>query len=173
MSWGTHHAQSEEFASQAEVALRKGDKALATELYRLSAEAESHALNELDPSKTRTLGITAVSAAALWSKAKELKQAEHVAYTWLASKLLPDFAIAQLQELLQSIWHERSFQQANIDFIQGQITLSLAGGEISMGAAPLSLIHQKANEVCSFFYRIIEMILGHPFCMRIPVETCH
>ena len=166
MSWATHHSQSEKSASQAEAAFKKGDKARAMDFYRLSAEAEERALNELDPGKTRTLGITAVSAASLWFKAKEFKHAEQIAYGWLASNLLPDFATAQLQELLQTLWHERSFQQAKINFVQGRITISLAGGEVSMGAAPLSLIHQKANEVCNFFYRIIEMLLGHPFRKR-------
>ena len=73
MSWAAHLSQSEELASQAEVALRNGDSARAIGLYRLSAEAEERALNELDRSKTRTLGITVVSASSLWFKAKELK----------------------------------------------------------------------------------------------------
>ena len=166
MSWATYHSQSEEFASQAEVASRNGDSALAIELYRLSAEAEERALNELDRSKTRTLGITVVSASSLWFKSKDFKQAEHMAHSWIASKLLPDFAIEHLQELLQTIWHERNFQQSGIDFLQGQVTISLSGGEVSMGAAPLWLIHHKENEVCNFFYRIIEMILGRPFRKR-------
>ncbi len=166
MSWATHHSQSEKFASQAEAALKKGDRARAIELYRLSAEEEERALNELDHSKTRTLGITIISASSLWFKAKEFKQAEQIAYHWLASNLLPDFASAKLQELLQTVWHERNFQQAGIDFVQGQVTLSLDGGEVSVGAAPLWLVHHKANEVCNFFYRIIEMMLDRPFRKR-------
>jgi hypothetical protein len=79
MSWAIHHAQSEELASQAEAALRKGDRDGALELYRLSAKEEEHALDALDPSKTRTLGITVVSAASLWFKANEWKQVERVA----------------------------------------------------------------------------------------------
>jgi len=107
MSWASHHSQSEEFASQAETALRTGDSGLARRLYRLAAEAEERALHELDRSKTRTLGITAVSASSLWFKAKELKQAEQIAHSWLASTHLPDFATAQLQELLQTLWNEK------------------------------------------------------------------
>jgi len=51
MSWAIHHSQSEELASQAEVSLKKGNREIAKELYRLSAEAEERALEELNPSK--------------------------------------------------------------------------------------------------------------------------
>ncbi len=48
MSWAIHHAQSEELASQAEAALKKGDRDGALELYRLSAKEEERALDALD-----------------------------------------------------------------------------------------------------------------------------
>jgi hypothetical protein len=166
MSWAIHHSQSEELASQAEVAFKKGDRDSARNLYRLSAEAEERAIEVLDPSKTRTLGITVVSATSLWFKAEELQQVERVACRWLASGLLPAFATAQLQELLQTIWHERDLRQAGIEFVRGQVTIALDGGEVSLGAAPLRLVHHKANEVCNFFYRIIEMTLHRPFRRR-------
>jgi len=102
MSWAIHHAQSEELASQAEAALRNGDRDGTLEFYRLAARAEERALDALDPGKTRTLGITVVSVASLWFKAHEWKQAERVACRWIAADLLPDFAIAQLKEILQT-----------------------------------------------------------------------
>ena len=102
MSWAIHHAQSEELASQAEAALRQGDRNGALDLYRLSAKEEERALDALDPSKTRTLGITVVSVASLWFKAHEWKQVECVACRWIAADLLPDFAIAQLEEIIQT-----------------------------------------------------------------------
>jgi hypothetical protein len=166
MSWAIHHSKSEGLASQAEVAFKQGNREKAIVLYRLSAEAEEHALEALDSSKTRTLGITAVSAASLWFKAEELQQAERVACRWIASGLLPAFATVQLQELLQTIWHERDVRQSGIEFVRGQVTIALAGGEVSLGAAPLWLVHRKANEVCNFFYHIIEMALNRPFRRR-------
>ncbi|BAS59512.1 hypothetical protein NIES2135_09580 [Leptolyngbya boryana NIES-2135] len=56
--------------------------------------------------KTRTLGITVVSAVSLWSKAREYGIAERLAYCWLATDLLPPFAVQELRELLQAIWRE-------------------------------------------------------------------
>lgn len=112
MSWRIHHANSEQYASQAEAALRQRDTARATALYRQAAEEETAALAALDPAKPRTLGITAVSAASLWYKAHELAEAEHVAYQWIATKLLPPFAVEQLRTLLQTVWAERAQHQA-------------------------------------------------------------
>jgi hypothetical protein len=166
MSWAIHHSQSEELASQAEAALKKGDRDRAIELYRLSAQEEERALDALDPNKTRTLGITVVSAASLWFKANELKQVERVAYRWIVADLLPDFAVVQLQEALQTTWHKRDFQQSGVEFMRGQVTVSLSGGEVSRGAAPLELVHQQAKNICDFFYHIIEMTLNRPFRKR-------
>lgn len=106
MSWQEHHAQSEQYASLAEEANRTADIKRARELYRLAAESEVRALEALDRGKTRTLGITIVSAVALWFKAAEFGTAEQLAYRWLATDLLPSFAIQELRELLQAIWQE-------------------------------------------------------------------
>ena len=166
MSWAIHHSQSEELASQAEAALKKGNRDRAIEIYRLSAKEEERALDALDPNKIRTLGITVVSAASLWFKANELKQVERVACRWIAADLLPDFAVVQLQEALQTTWHKRDFQQSGIEFMRGQVTVSLSGGEVSRGAAQLELVHKQANKIRNFFYCIIEMTLNRPFRKR-------
>ncbi len=111
MSWALHHSQSEHYTNLAEEALREQNNAHAIELYRLAAEAEILALEALEPSKTRTIGITAVSAASLLYKAQEFRKAEQLAYQWLITDLLPAFAIRQLQELLQAIWSSRELVQ--------------------------------------------------------------
>ncbi|RUS92344.1 hypothetical protein DSM106972_099450 [Dulcicalothrix desertica PCC 7102] len=111
MSWVSHHSQSEHYANLAEEALREQNNARAIELYRLAAEAEILALEALEPTKTRTIGITAVSAASLLYKAQEFRSSEQLAYQWLITDLLPAFAIRQLQELLQVIWSSRELVQ--------------------------------------------------------------
>src|SRR5919197_197790 len=58
MTWADHHTQSERLAAEAELAVRQGAAAQAVDLYRLAAEAEARALAALDPTKTRTLGIS-------------------------------------------------------------------------------------------------------------------
>lgn len=158
-----HHSESERYASQAEVALREGNSDRAVELYALAAEADERALNDLDKTKKRTLGITAISAASLWFKAREFSKAEHVAYQWLGSQLLPPFAIDQLQTLLQTIWSEQTREKAGIKFTQGEVLVSVSGGDVVKGGAPLELILRKVNEVSKLFYRTVEMLLDLPF----------
>ena len=103
MSWIEHHERSERLASQAEIAARKGRRDEAQALYARAADAEENAIADLDPSKARTLGISAVSAASLHYKANRLARAESVAVRWLGFEALPAFAKDQLRLLLQSI----------------------------------------------------------------------
>lgn len=166
MSWIMHHSQSEEFASQAEIALRSGNKDRAIELFRMAAEQESFALSYLSLDKVRTLGITAVSAASLWFKAGEFRQVERIIYQWLARDILPEFATLQLQSILQAAWNEQLFRQSGIEFVRGEILVSVGGGEVVTGAAPLELVHRKVNEVSNIFYRTIEMLLALPLRRR-------
>jgi hypothetical protein len=111
MSWSLHHSESENYAGLAEEASKQADIQQALEFYRLAAQAETQALDSLESDKYRTIGITAVSAVSLWFKAQELRQAEQLAYQWLMTDLLPEFAIHQLRELLQRIWVEKELQK--------------------------------------------------------------
>ncbi len=63
MTWLEQHRESERFAADAEMAERRGSREEARRLYSQAAQAEERALDQLDPSKLRTYGISAVSAA--------------------------------------------------------------------------------------------------------------
>ena len=103
MSWLEHHAASEQHAAAAEAEARSGNHSLAQQLYAKAAEAEAQGLEALDPAKTRTYGITAVSAVALYHKAARSEPAAALARRCLASAELPGFARRQLAELLDAI----------------------------------------------------------------------
>jgi hypothetical protein len=166
MSWTMNHSQSEQYASLAELAVRQGDADRAVALYKLAAEAEVRALVDLDKSKKRTLGITAVSAASLWYKAHESIKAQTVAHQWLATGELPSFAIEQLQSLLQTIWSDIAYEKVGVKFTKGEVLVSLSGGEVVVGGAPLDLILRKVDEVRGFFYRTVELLLNIPLRKR-------
>ncbi len=166
MSWLSWHEMSERFASNAHVAAREGGRDQASHLFRRAAEAEGKAIEELDPSKTRTLGITAVSVVALWFKANELIEAERAAMRWLTSDRLPSFAIGQLRHLVQSIWIAQAMQNAGVSFIPGQVIVSVKGGQTVVGGAPLDLIIEKVEAVQALFYRTIEYLKGVPHRRR-------
>lgn len=166
MSWAEFHRQSEQLASEADTAVRLGDRDRATELYARAAEAETRALSELDPAKTRTLGISTVSATALWYKAHRFDEAQAIAYQWLATGQLPLFAQEQLKNLLQSIWSEIVRERARVKFAPDQVTVSVKGGEVVEGGAPLDLIVEKVQTVQSLFYRTAEYLKGLPHRRR-------
>ncbi|MCB2263111.1 MAG: hypothetical protein LGR52_09265 [Candidatus Thiosymbion ectosymbiont of Robbea hypermnestra] len=146
MSWLEHHRLSESRAAAAEEALRQGDRALAEELYAEAAEAEKAALADLDPSKTRTLGVCAVSAVSLYYKATCFQDAETLAINWMASASLPGFAKEQLRNLLQSVWSEQVRERAGVRFVPGQVMISVKGGVTDVGEAVDDVIGPMVNK---------------------------
>jgi DNA-binding XRE family transcriptional regulator len=115
MSWSKSHADSERLAAEAQLAARRGDSELARKLYAKAARAEVEAIAKIDKSKVRTLGVTVVSAAALWYKAGEFAEAESIAYQWLRSRQLPPFASDQLRKTLEEVWNREGFKARGIE----------------------------------------------------------
>ncbi|MBO1056393.1 MAG: hypothetical protein HEQ27_07640 [Dolichospermum sp. JUN01] len=163
MSWLEHHTRSEKYASQAEDLGRRGEFNRAAELYCLAADAEVCALEDLAHNKTRTIGITAVSSASLYFKAREFKQAKRIAHRYLATELLPPFAVEQLEELIQVIRFEESLAKSGIEFLEGEVLVSVSGGEVIYGGAPLDLILDKVKDISNIFYRTTEWLLEKEF----------
>ena len=160
MTWLQFHAESETRAIEAKIALADNDESRAADLYRQAAELEQKALDSLESNKTRTRGITAVSAVALWYKANEYTAAECLAYGLLADGGMPDFARDQLRNLVQAIWTEHTKREAGVAFLPGQVSVSVKGGEVVTGGAPLDLIVDKVQSIQSIFYRTIEYLTG-------------
>lgn len=163
MSWLTHHQTSEEAASEAHAARRRGDDTRATSLFAQAAQAELLALDHLSlVEKPRTFGVTAVSAAALLYKAEQPRAAEQLAHSMLGQSGLPDFATDQLREILQSIWNEQAQAIAGVRFVPGQVTVSVDGGEVVRGGAPLDLVVERVQTIQSIFYRTAEFLKNLP-----------
>ena len=163
MSWLTHHQTSEEAASEAHAARRRGDDTRATSLFAQAAQAELLALDHLSlAEKPRTFGVTAVSAAALLYKAEQPRAAEQLAHSMLGQSGLPDFATDQLREILQSIWNEQAQATAGVRFVPGQVTVSVDGGEVVRGGAPLDLVVERVQTIQSIFYRTAEFLKNLP-----------
>lgn len=160
MTWADWHQRSETLASEASLARQAGQIDRAQALYAQAAEAEERALRELDPSKARTRGITAISAVSLWFKAREHQHAEQLAFSMLASDKLLQFAAVDLRTLVQAIWTEGSKIQAGVSFLPGQVFVSVRGGEVITGGAPLDLIVDKVQTIQALFYRTIEFVKG-------------
>lgn len=156
------HLESERLASAAHQALRAGDTEAARELFSRAAVAEVQAYRVTDKERPRTTGILAVSAAALWYKSGKLQEAERFAHEASGLPHLPSFARQQLRELLQAIWNERAQLEAGISFAPGQVMISVQGGQVVTGGAPLDLILNKVQVVQNLFYRIAEYLSDVP-----------
>ncbi len=165
MSWSECHQKSERLAAEAQgVSLTFPDRA--QKLYAEAAKAEASALMDLDATKKRTLGVTAVSAVALWCKAREFAEAQKLAHQVLSAFELPGFAREQLQGLLQTIWSEEIRQKADAKFTDGAVLVSVGGGEILTGGAPLDLVVSKVELLQSIFFRTVEFLQHMPHRKR-------
>lgn len=162
MTWIEYHRQSEGFASEAEIAVRSRQHSRALQLYAKAAQAEETALQYVEPSKQRTYGITAVSAVSLYFKASQYDLARNFAYRCLGSGRLPAFAIQQIDELLDSI----KIEQAGVGLNGARILLSLAGGDLIPGGAPLDLVIAKAQKMKALLYRTTEYLKKIPHRRR-------
>ncbi|WP_262027238.1 hypothetical protein [Microvirga sp. Mcv34] len=166
MPWSDYHRRSEAIASQAFIAKAAGDHQQASHLYEEAAKAEQSALFEVDSGKHRTFGITAVSAVSLWYKSGKFDEAERLAYYALNDSRLPSFALKELRLLVQAIWTEGSKREANLTFLPGQITVSIKGGQVVTGGAPLDLIVEKTQTIQAIFYRSMEYEQKLPFRLK-------
>src|SRR5262245_8202045 len=162
MTWQTHHTESERLAGDAEMLVRRGDYAGSQQLFQRAAEAEMRALEVIGRDKQRTYGVTAVSAVALWYKARELKNAERVAHEIIAQGSLTEFAIEQLRLLLQMTWNEEAAGRRGVRFAPGQVLVAIKGGDVVHGGAPIDLVLDKVQTVQSMFYRAVELLKNMP-----------
>lgn len=166
MSWDRHHSRSEALSIDAEAARRDGQPQRAEDLYREAATEETKAFDELSSDKERTRGITAVSAVALWYKGRDYTTAERLAHQWLAAGQLPRFAEGQLRELLHVVWSAQGAERSGVRFVPGDVLVSVKGGHIIYGGAPLDLIIQKVEGIQAVLFRTVEMLLDRPLRRR-------
>ena len=158
MTWIEHHRTSETRASEAEGYWRLGHREDARALYASAAVSEEQALGDLDLSKARTYGITAVSAASLYFKAGQLDSAERIAMASMAFDQLPAFARHQLRHILQVIWAERERHASGLRFAPGQLMVSVSGEHVVTGGAPLHPILDKVKTIDSMHCRTVEFL---------------
>lgn len=163
MNWLDWHRKSENCAAEASAQILKGNRSGAILSYREAAEWELQALALIPAAKERTRGIIAVSAAALWMKSEDFISAEKHCIKILSDCCLSDVFVEQIRAIVQSIWLSMAKLKSGITFYPGQVTVSIKGGEVITGGAPLDLVVEKVQTIQSIFYRTIEAAQGLPF----------
>jgi len=96
------HNQAQSLSSEAALLKAAGHTKRAAELYRVAAEHERIALAAVPPDQLRWMGVLAVSLAALEFKGGNLEAAAETCLRYLGRTDLPDFARAQLEEILRA-----------------------------------------------------------------------
>ncbi len=162
MSWREHHQRSEQYAILAESRSLLGDLERSRLFFRQAAEAEQQALADLDPHKTRTFGISAVSAVSLLYRAQELEDACQLAHRYLGGGLLPEFAALQLQTLLQEMWAQNSTSLLPLERTEDPILIGMRGGRVIEGGAPITWVLERAATMRKLLLRSAEELRGLP-----------
>jgi hypothetical protein len=64
------------------------------------------------------------------------------------------------------VWTAEAAEQAGVKFVSGDIFVSVKGGQVIYGGAPLDLIVQKVEGIQAVLFRTVEMLLDRPFRKR-------
>jgi hypothetical protein len=169
MSWTDLHRQSTELAFEAG-RMRSVNRSDAVGLYREASRLELEAFSSIPLGKNRTRGIIGVSAASLLFKGAEYSRAAGLSLQLLNGEI-PNDIRDQLQGILQAVWNEDAKRDAPRKFFPGQVIVSLSGGEIVTGGAPLDVIVSKVQNIQSLFIRTIEYLSDLPFRIRGPAPS--
>jgi hypothetical protein len=162
INWLDAHAESERLSARADRAMRAGDRGDALRHFALAAQAEEQGFRLVEADKPRTVGIMAVSAAALYLKAGLFADAERVAAEAMTRNSLQSYYRKQLRLLMQDSWIEQEKAASTIKFLPDQVHVAVRGGKILHGGAPLDLVVEKVKSIQSIFYRTIEYLRGDP-----------
>ena len=164
-SWKEVHARSVKLAHVAAQAQHEGDQDQARRKFQAAAEAEEYGLTLLDVSKSRTIGICAVSAAALYCKSGDLARAEDVALRWSEIDL-PEFAQEQLNATLR---HIRSWELWHTDENTALHSTMFISMKVRHGAqlgTPLDAMEREVSALRELVYRVAEYHLQVPYRTR-------
>jgi len=148
------------------MAVREGRILEANALYLQASDSERQAFESLEQDKIRTRGVSAVGSVALAYKARDFTAAQQLAYRFLGNEIIPPFAVAQIRNIVQTIWTEQAIEAAGVKFSKDDILVAVRGGQIMTGGAPLDLILRKVEEVRAMFYRTVEMLMNIPLRVR-------
>ena len=156
------HEEAQEISATAAALFAQGRVADARVQFGAAADLELQALRHVPPDKRRTWGILAVSAAALLYKARRHDEAESAIYSFLVEPGIQPEARRQLRELLEVIWDERALPPG-FEYSGDEFFVTLRGGEVGSGTAPLDLVIEKNAEFRGLTTRVLEWKAQRPF----------
>ena len=164
------HKKAMEFAGHAFLARRDKDYQQFVEFSRLAYEKEAEAARiaageDVEPTRS----VLHRSAATLAFHCGEYREAERLISTALAGNP-PDEIADELRELMEKVNFERNLKSANIQLDENEIQLSLQGGRIGFGLAPVQAIAARIADIERLVQRIIGYKNGHKYSDILPAN---
>lgn len=157
------HRQAEQLLAQAERLEAEGRQAEARVTYLQAAQREAEVFEQLPLVRTRTRGVIAVSVVSLYYRAGDSAEAIRRAHRYLAETGLPEFAQAQLFDLLLEARREAQFRAAGTTLSGRRIEVALRGVGVSTGLAPLDTVVLKLQQFEKYILRVGEWAANRPF----------
>ncbi len=156
------HTEAQKYSSEAALRSQLKDPA-AIDLYAKAAALEKLALGGLSKTALRTRGILSVSYTSLLYKARMFAEAEFAIYQCLSDPEMPDHARVQHRELLEVVGDELLLKKHGIRYTGQEFLLSLRGGLIGTGSAPLEVAIDTIKKFTSLVNRVLEWKGKFPF----------
>lgn len=153
-----HHQEAQALAAEAELVAQRGDSQRARELYSLAADLEQKAVAVTDIKTPRTFSILALSTVALLYKAGRLDEAELLSFRFLANPALQKPFYVQLRELLDRASDDKAIAALGYQYSKYQFQVSLRGGDVGVGSAPLDIVVDKYSQFNALTWRAAEFV---------------
>jgi hypothetical protein len=157
------HRQAEHLMADAEMLTVGGRVDEAATRWLEAARLEAEVFAQIPEDRPKTRGIIAVSTVALYRRAGALSEAIHAAYGYLATGGIPAEWQAELEDLVDRARQERQALVAGRTLGAESLVISLRGGSIGTGLAPLDLVARELLQMEKCTLRVGEWLSGKRF----------
>jgi len=160
--------QSDELSFRAERALATGNAQKALELFAEAAALETQLAERAAADEPRVRSVVALSAVALWFKARRFDECERLALQLLAGERLTDQGRVEVRALLERCWREGDAERVARDesLLLIPVDMKLDGGRIRKGLAPSAIVRDRQQIFASMLVRTAEWKMSAPFRRR-------
>lgn len=157
------HDEAMEYADDAFFARRAGDDEGFVKFSRLAYEKEAEAARMIASKESEpTRSVLHRSAATLALDCGEYREAERLIAAALAGNP-PNKIADELRELFEKVNFERNLESEDIQLDENELQLSLQGGRIGFGLAPVQFITARIVDIEKLVRRIIGYKNGHGY----------
>jgi hypothetical protein len=156
------HLRAQDIAFEAEILEHSGDLERARSKYAEAGSLEVIALRALNPSNLTTYGAIGVSAISLLYKGRRHGEAERVGHHCMLLKL-DNYFKTEIRQLLNLIYDEQQLLERGFEYSAAETEVSLLGGEIGYGTAPIDVVLAKVTGFNLLCRRVAEWSASLPF----------